>query len=91
MVRSPVSRRAVAAWLCALPAAVAVLTVPTVLAAAPQEPQPHMRAALAALQAAKRHLDQATADKGGHRVKAIGHTNAALAEVQLGIDADNRR
>jgi len=50
-----------------------------------------MRAALAALQSAKRHLAMATADKGGHRVKAIGHVNAALAETQLGIDADNRR
>jgi hypothetical protein len=47
--------------------------------------QPHMRAALEALQAAKHHLDAAEADKGGHRAKAIGLVNDAIKEVEQGI------
>jgi len=47
--------------------------------------QPHMRAALDALRNAKRHLELAEADKGGHRVKALGLTNDAITETQAGI------
>lgn len=54
------------------------------------EKQPHMKAALGQLQAAKASLQAATADKGGHRVKAIELTNAAIAETQKGIDYDNK-
>jgi hypothetical protein len=53
------------------------------------EPQPHMRAALTALETAKVQLEKATPDKGGHRVKAIELTNAAMTEVKLGIEYDN--
>jgi hypothetical protein len=49
--------------------------------------QPHMQAALDALQSAKNNLEQATSDKGGHRVKALGYVNDAIAEVNLGIAA----
>lgn len=83
-----VSRRTLIKLLGSIPVSVAI---PAVLQASVQEPQPHMRAALTALQSAKRHLEVATADKGGHRVKAIGHVDAALEEVRLGIEADNRR
>ena len=83
-----VSRRTLFQLLGGVPIAVAL---PAVLRAAVQEPQPHMRAALTALQSAKRHLELASADKGGHRLKAIGHVNAAVEEVRLGIEADNRR
>jgi len=55
------------------------------------ENQPHMRAALNALQTAKNQLQVASADKGGHRVKALGLVNAAIDEVQRGIAFDNRR
>ena len=34
------------------------------------EPQPHMKAALVSLQAAKDQLDKASHDKGGHRAAA---------------------
>jgi len=47
--------------------------------------QPHMRAALEALRTAKRHLEMAEADKGGHRVKAIALVNDAITETQAGI------
>lgn len=47
--------------------------------------QPHMDAALDNLMAAKRHLEAATSDKGGHRVKAIDYVNRAIDEVKKGI------
>lgn len=54
-------------------------------AAAPD--QPHMQAALDALQSARNNLDKAEADKGGHRASAIQLVNDAIAEVRLGIEA----
>ncbi len=54
------------------------------------EPQPHMRAALGHLRAAKRSLEEATADKGGHRVKAMELVDAAIRQVEEGIAYDNR-
>ena len=47
--------------------------------------QPHMQAALADLQSARVELNAALADKGGHRVAALGDVNAAIAEVRAGI------
>lgn len=47
--------------------------------------QPNMKAALDNLLAAKRHLEAATSDKGGHRVKAIDYVNRAIDEVNRGI------
>jgi len=49
--------------------------------------QPHMQAALDALNQAKSELDQATADKGGHRANAINLVNQAIEEVTRGIAA----
>ena len=49
--------------------------------------QPHMQAALEALRNAKKHLEEAEADKAGHRVKAIEHVNAAITETEAGIAA----
>jgi hypothetical protein len=54
------------------------------------EPQPHMRMALEFLQKARNQLEKASADKGGHRVKAIGHIDAAIGEVKAGVQFDNR-
>ena len=48
--------------------------------------QPHMEAALTQLQSAKTELQNAMADKGGHRARAIGIVDRAIAEVQAGID-----
>jgi len=70
----------------ALAAALAAATlVPNVTA----EPQPKMRAALDSLRDARRSLEQATADKGGHRVKAIQLTQQAIEQVEAGIKFDN--
>jgi len=49
--------------------------------------QPHMEAALSALETAKHELDVAIPDKEGHRVKAIALVNDAIAEVHAGIKA----
>ena len=49
--------------------------------------QPNMRTALDRLRDAKRNLEAATADKGGHRVKAIEFVNSAIDEVNRGIAA----
>ncbi|MSP90513.1 MAG: hypothetical protein EXR79_01710 [Myxococcales bacterium] len=54
------------------------------------EPQPMMRAAVEFLHKAKASLERATADKGGHRVKAIGLIGQAIGEVQAGIKFDSK-
>ncbi len=50
-------------------------------------PQPHMQAALKALQNAASQLEQAADDKGGHRAKAIPLVSQAINQVQQGIQA----
>ena len=49
--------------------------------------QPHMQAALDALRSAQTNLEKATADKGGHRAKAMDLVKQAIDEVKLGIEA----
>jgi hypothetical protein len=49
--------------------------------------QPHMQAALDALQSAQTNLDKANPDKGGHRAKAIDLVKNAIDEVKMGIQA----
>jgi hypothetical protein len=40
------------------------------------------------LQQARDSLQNATADKGGHRVRALRTINQAIAEVKTGIEYD---
>ncbi len=54
----------------------------TVLAA-----QAHMDSALSSLQTALSELNQAEADKGGHRANAIKLVKQAIDEVNAGIQA----
>ena len=56
--------------------------------AAAGEQQPHMRSALVNLKAAKGQLEKASADKGGHRVKAIAEVDEAIKETQAGMVFD---
>ena len=70
-------------------AAAFVLCAVTIAAAVPD--QPFMQAARGDLQTAKRELQHATANKGGHRAKAISLTNQAIAQVNQGINYDRRR
>jgi hypothetical protein len=53
--------------------------------------QPKMHSALDHLRAAETALQNATHDKGGHRVKALAHTRQAIDQVRAGIKFDNRR
>jgi 2-phospho-L-lactate transferase/gluconeogenesis factor (CofD/UPF0052 family) len=55
------------------------------------EPQPRMHQALDELRAAAASLEAADHDKGGHRVKALELTRAAIGQVEAGIRHDNRR
>lgn len=51
--------------------------------------QPNMRRALEHLLSAKQNLQSASADKGGHRQRAIDFVNRAIDEVNRGIAAAN--
>lgn len=66
-----------------------LLGAASVAAAVPD--QPFLQAARADLQTAKRQLQRATANKGGHRAKAIALVNQAIAQVNAGIDYDRRQ
>lgn len=52
--------------------------------------QPQMQAALKHLRSARADLNRATADKGGHRSRAIDLVNQAIDEVERGITYDRR-
>lgn len=86
---SHVTRRSALATLAS-----AGLTLPTLLHAQPRfaslQEQPHMKAALEALESAKKHLDEAEADKAGHRKNAIEHVERAIKEVRMGIEAGEK-
>lgn len=75
--------------LTAIPLGTALATIAVSKPAASGQGQPHMANALEALQTAKRELNNAVADKGGHRVKAIDLVNQAITEVKLGMAAAN--
>ena len=47
--------------------------------------QPHMKAALEHLRAARAELQSAERNKGGHREKALEHVNAAIGQVERGM------
>jgi hypothetical protein len=79
------TRRSLLAGLSAMGAAVA-LWRPSGAAAA----QPHMEAALESLRAAERQLKEATADKGGHRGRALRLVHDAIVQVEKGIQFDRR-
>jgi hypothetical protein len=61
------------------------VTGDTLFAGAPD--QPHMQSALNSLESAKDNLNRATADKGGHRAKAMDYVKDAISEVKKGIEA----
>jgi len=73
-------------------AAAPALGVAAVLAGstAARADQPHMDAALDALKSARRELDAATADKGGHRGNALRLVKQAIVEVEHGIEFARR-
>ena len=52
--------------------------------------EPHMAAALEHLRQAQQELERASADKGGHRVKAIQLIQQAQSQVEQGIQYYNQ-
>ena len=82
MSQTSLSRRNIVAAVALTPIAAAVLATPV-----QAQGQPNMQAALDALRQARAFLEQATANKGGHRNKAIQLIDQAIAEVMLGIAA----
>jgi hypothetical protein len=69
---------AVVLGLMTVPASMATTTLAV-------EDQPHMQEALDALRQAKRHLEQAIPDKGGHRSAAIKACDEAIKHTEEGI------
>lgn len=69
-------------------AAILGFSIPAAVATAPvsAEDQPHMQQALDALRQAKRHLEEAIPDKGGHRSAAIKAVDEAISQTQKGIE-----
>jgi hypothetical protein len=65
---------------------VAIHAVPSAIA----EKQPHMKTALGHLKKARVQLEKATADKGGHRVKALDLVDQAIEETKAGIKFDEK-
>ena len=47
--------------------------------------QPHMVSALEMLRSARAELERSTANKGGHRDRAIGAVDRAIEETRAGI------
>ncbi len=70
--------------------AVIVGSVALVQAVSPAPDQPRMQQARANLETAKSELQVAEHNKGGHRAKATEYVNAAIAEVDRGIEFDRR-
>jgi hypothetical protein len=54
------------------------------------EKHPELRAALKALRNAKARLQAADRDFGGHRTKAVEHTDEAISEVEAAIAFDKK-
>jgi hypothetical protein len=65
--------------------ALLVSSLPLVVGCASGMGQPNMESALNALMSARGSLERAAHNKGGHRVRALELTNAAINEVQMGI------
>jgi hypothetical protein len=54
------------------------------------EKHPEIDAAIVHLREAKRNLEHAAHDFGGHRVSALKHVNEALEECRLALETDKK-
>jgi len=77
-------------WKASTLALAAALGLSLTLPSADAERQPHMMKALDYLKSARSELNRATADKGGHRVKALGLVDEAIVQVKKGINFDDK-
>ena len=77
--------------LFALTIILGLLSVPlTAVASYDDDDQPHMQAALEALQQAKHDLEEAKHDKGGHRAAAIKSVDDAIRHVKAGMESGEK-
>ena len=65
------------------PAVAAVAPVPAPAVAPVPPPHPHIHEGLEAMRNAKHHLESATSDFHGHRLKAIEHLDQAIHEAEI--------
>jgi thiamine pyrophosphate-dependent acetolactate synthase large subunit-like protein len=76
-------------WLALL--ALAVISVPrSANTAPPDEPHPHIRAAVRELREARRELLVAGRDFCGHRAEAAKQADDALRQLQAALDCDKK-
>ena len=87
MTESALSRRDGLRSLAALGVAGAAVAMGAAVATPAEAAQPLMHNALNDLLGARNALEHALWNKAGHRVKAIGYIDAAIAEVKAGIAA----
>ena len=64
----------------------AIMPAAALIAAPAHAEQGNMEAAMRALNSALQSLHRATSNKGGHKARAVQLIEAAMAEVQAGID-----
>ena len=55
-----------------------------------EERHPEIHAAIRALERARKHLEEADHDFGGHRVKAIAACDEAIAQLKLALESDRK-
>jgi hypothetical protein len=59
-------------------------------ATAKNEKHPHIRKAIQELKAAKKELEKADHDFGGHRVAAIAAADSAIEQLQIALKYDKK-
>lgn len=64
---------------------------PTMVSQQNQKVQPEMSAALQHLAEAKKALEGANSQHGGHRQKALDHVNQAISETEQGVAYYNQQ
>jgi hypothetical protein len=73
------------------PATVTAAPTPKPVAApVPPEPHPHIRGALRELREARRELETASHDFGGHRKEAIEAVDNAIRQLQQALQYDKK-
>ncbi len=86
MSETRISRRDLVATAAVLPLAAAVSATTAEADHRERAHDRNMEAALADLQSAREHLRRAGGGAGGHRAEAIRLVQAAIAQVEEGID-----
>ena len=81
---------AVSAPALIAPSSIVVQQTAAATRAARREPHPEIRKAIVALESAKRDMQRASHDFGGHRVAALAACDNAIAQLRLALQYDKR-